>query len=439
MSRGAASMPDVVTQAEFYRTAELRDIDPFARELTRRWQAGDISESDALARLFELIARTPLVDVSVKQFLRGHQVDDDLITDLVSRLRLRLYTLMHPLAGDQRTFSLERIAAGASAKRWASNTCQTIVARSVRDHRRLTKRRATSPLPVGTAEPDYESGDRITALDGQIRSFVGSAASQRHYHKTTGVLDEDVGGLTFAQLQAAEAFETRLRALHGTRKIAGSAALARALYGLPRALGPSGYGERSTLAAMLADNPELAYSSLGEAIRVRQGTEAGTGADPLLLPLWDDYSIDDIERLRELPQGVAISAAIAQEAVCPKARPNKKRLGTVIKELRRRSDDAHWEAFVTDLVESYIAYYCETTTEYTAVDREEKARLEYAASQRRQAYLPLAQEVAETYPEARLGTTVDEVTNTLLDLLVDDYDTEFARLEATMRQEQEVP
>lgn len=435
----APRSPMMSGRTEFYQPVPLADLDPFAREMARRWQAGDVSEPDALVRIFEAVIRTPLLDYSIRQHLFGHVTSDDLIADLYSVLQVRLYQLMHPYTSATRAYSLERVAEGTSTRSWVSQTCRTIVARTVRDIRQRDSRRKTFPSAFEeTMAGSAESGDRLPGGGSMIgvRGIVGGTSAQSHYGRTIGVVDLDPDDeIGMSRLQAGDLFTDRLNALHGPRRIAGSAALSRGLYGLPRALGPDEYAERTKMSDLLESSPELGPESFVAALRIRNGnSEDSEALDDSLLALWDDYSDEDIERVLEIPRWRDIIAAIAQEAVCPKARPNKKKLTKVIRALKRDADKDHGD-FVSDLVQGYVAYYCETTTSYQVLDEDTRAAQEDEASRRRLTYPPLLEEAAKKHDQVRLGTTPDEITDTLRGLLIEDYDQELRDLEAQIREE----
>lgn len=373
-------------------------VDTRATDIANQVLAGTISERDGRWMIVTDILSTDVVFTVARwrKFEATAQEREDLIpefNELVQRKALQ---------ETEGGMDLVRIANGTSACGWARNLLRNGGMQSeLRDMRRITNRNATidPTLDLSGAEGGVSYAEMAFHTDSVTPDFDGAITGQADTNDEMDDLQEE-----FLSAAAGKRSGARLMLAAQTMQKA---------FKLSAPIRPMDPFDREFIRNTVSADEGAAVQAVTamHALITSVQTEEQRNIDPRMLALWDDYTVDQLNRLSLMMPEAAQTLVLA--AVALKPRPSRDHLATALWLLRLRHAGKGWTSFSKRLFESWTAIEVEAVSEFSS-----KAPSDDDVAKRLSAALAWPELVAEatTLPGQPIGETEREVSDHITEI-----------------------
>ncbi len=368
-------------------------VDTRATDIANQVLAGNISERDGRWMIVTDILSTDVIYSIARsqRFEATAQEREDLIgefSELVQRKALQ---------ETEGGMSLQYLAKGTSACGWARQLLRNGGAQSeLRDMRRISNRNSyvDPTLDLSGAEGGVSYAQMAFHTDAIEPDFDGAITGQAEKNEEMDDLQEE-----FLSAAAGKRSGARLMLAAQTMQKA---------FKFSAPIRPLDPFDREFVRNTVSANPEAAVESVlaMHALITSVQTEEQRNIDSRMLALWDDYSVDELQRLSVMLPDAAQTLVLA--AVALKPRPSRDHLAATLWVVRNSDKSKGWMAFSKRLFESWVAIEVEAVSEFSS-----KAPTEEDTKKRLTAALAWPELIAEAIamPTQPLGATEREVSD----------------------------
>lgn len=368
------------------------EVDELARGIATAHVRGDIDDREAAGKFASLVVTSHVLD-EVSRYPRG--LNDQQRLDLAESLR---WSLVQAVLDIERGFFDTGRMLTSSFTGWLR---QTGVAFSSRDAIVRPKTLADRLTVV------HDLTSPGAADDGRVGALVDAAAERTATDEMLDVLLSEPDELV--------ASTKGMRA--SSRTFALAMAMRRAMR-LPRLCVPTEESDRAWIMAVCQDDHRVAAASLRTVVQlICRLHEGRIDVDERLLALWDDCSLEQLQRLEDAPDELVSALVLGQ--VMPAPKPSR----LVVRALRKRAKallpSRGWHDLAALLVASFLARTTNPVSDFDGL-ADEVARAAMAAEARRLAEMwPELVERAASWPGAPMGRDGEEMDMWLAEQLHD--------------------
>lgn len=383
------------------------EADQVVAGIANDYANGTLSETEARGQIAEVLFAT---GIHRQEASRAPGVPSDQRGELADRLMEIVVRKL--LQSGQDAYYDITLARTASACGWARKLIQASLQSEKRNLRRSHARSWGEHAPV-MLDMTLEWSDIESTVDRDSDPAL--------------TRDTPVG---LAQENAVVQFLRRSKRMSEAEKYHHAALHLARIIGVPMATRPLLASTRNRLLPLLSSDPTLASRTLWHHAQSRwpedfsglRSQEITPEAAKLSLPLWRDYSLDEVDLL--LQRGAAPVHALAMAATSPRPRPAKSAVTEYVNAVSAqaigKTARRGWRQLAVALAESWLASECEPVARSTFLSPEARRQVEVAHLIARRCLDDLIAQAIE-HKTAPLGTSRRAVLTRLSRLAEDTF------------------